>query len=68
MNTHLKLILSLFLGAFLMFEGLRINDTLKSDPKPSYLCLKGKVYQTLEPNIYTKTQIECVIRDTIGNE
>ena len=68
MKAQLKLILSALMGAFIMFEGLRINEALKSDPKPSYLCLKGKVYQTLEPNIYTKTQIECVIRDTIGNE
>ena len=68
MKTQFKLILSALMGAFIMFECLRINEALKSDPKPSYLCLKGKVYQSIEPNLYTKTNIECIIRDTIGDE
>lgn len=68
MKAQFKIILSALMGAFIMFEGLRINEALKSDPSPSYLCLNGKVYQTIEANLYTKTDIECVIRDTIGNE
>ena len=68
MNTHLKLILSALMGAFIMFECLRIHESLKIDPSPSYVCLNGKVYQSIEPNLYTKTNIECIIRDTIGNE
>lgn len=60
--------LSFILGAILMFELLRIYNVIDQaqEIKPSYLCIKGHVYQALEnDSIYTKSDIECLIRETI---
>lgn len=60
--------LSFILGAILMFEVLKIYNVIDqaNQTKPNYLCIKGHVYEALEnDSIYTKTNVECLIRETI---
>lgn len=60
--------LAFILGAILMFETLKIYNVIDQaqQVKPSYLCIKGHVFEAIQnDSIYTKTNVECLIRETI---
>lgn len=68
-KSILQTALSFILGAVVMFEILKIYNVIDqtNQTKPNYLCIKGNVYETLKEkdSIYIKTNIECLIRETI---